>query len=74
MFRLPKCPLCGSELIETMETVSLKEATSGSNISGGSLDAYYGSVDFYVAPNSEIRITYYKCSNPNCPYLSRKIL
>jgi len=73
MFKLPRCPLCGSELIEEVETVSLKGATSGSNVSKGSFDAYYGSVDFYVAPSSEIRIRYYKCSNPDCPYLKRKI-
>lgn len=74
MSRLPRCPLCDSELIEKVETVALKGVPTGSSVSSGSFDAYYGSVDFYAAPGSEIRIRYYKCSNPDCPYLRRKIL
>jgi len=70
---MPKCPMCGSELVEDLKFVSVKGVASGSNVTGGSLDAYYGSVDVYVVPNSEIRIRYYKCSNPDCPYLRRQI-
>jgi hypothetical protein len=73
VIELPKCPLCGSELIEELKSVSLKGVASGSNVTGGSLDAYYGSVDFHVAAGSEINIRYYKCSNSDCPYLKREI-
>jgi hypothetical protein len=73
VIELSRCPLCGCELIEEVETVSLRGTASGSSVAGGSLDAYYGSVDFYVASGSEIIIRYYKCSNPDCPYLRRKI-
>lgn len=70
---MPKCPMCGSELIEELKSVSVKGVASGSNVTGGSLDAYYGSVDIYVTPSSEILIRYYKCSNPHCAYLKRQI-
>lgn len=70
---MPKCPLCGFELIEELKSVSVKGVASGSNVPRGSFDAYYGSVDVYATPNSEIRVRYYKCSNPCCPYLKRHI-
>jgi hypothetical protein len=73
MIEMPKCPICSSELIEELKSVSVKGIASGSSVSGASFDAYYGSVDVCAAPNSEIQIRYYKCSNPHCPYLKRQI-
>lgn len=64
MIEVPKCPLCGSELIEMVE----RKVSSGSNVVGTSVYDYSGSIDVYIAPNSEISIRYYKCSNPDCPY------
>jgi hypothetical protein len=75
---MPKCPLCGFDLIEELRSVSVKGVASGSSVSCASLDAYYGSADVYVinihaTPGSEMRIRYYKCSNRDCPYLKRRI-
>ncbi len=66
-----KCPRCNYELIQTTEHVSMVNATSGTKVVGGSTSVYEGSIDFYVAPGAEITIKYYKCSNPDCPYLKR---
>jgi hypothetical protein len=73
MIEMQKCPMCGSELIEELKSASVKGVASGSNVTRGSLDAYYGSVDVYATSSPEIHIRYYKCSNPNCPYLKRQI-
>lgn len=67
-----RCPKCNSRLEEKVEFITLKSSYSGSNISMGSLDAYYGSVEFFSAPDSIITIKYLKCSNPECGYLFRK--
>jgi hypothetical protein len=64
MIKVPKCPLCGSELIEIVES----GRSSGSKTVGASPADYSGSIDVFIAPNTEISIRYYKCSNPDCPY------
>ena len=64
MIKVPKCPICSSELIENVE----KKVNSTSNVVGTSVYDYSGSIDVYAAPSSEISIRYYTCSNPDCPY------
>jgi len=74
MVKVPKCPLCNSELIEKVESVSVRGTASGSTVHGSSIDTYKGSIDVFITPGSEISIKYYRCSNPDCPYLRREII
>lgn len=61
---MPKCPLCGFELIERVE----RKVNPSSNVVGTSVYDCSGSIDVNIAAGSEISIRYYKCSNPDCPY------
>ena len=66
--RTKRCPKCGEILIEETQE-SDAPSSAARNIPAGSSN-FCGSIDYYVAPNTKIKTTFYRCPNPECGYLS----